>query len=127
MPGMVSSGNITPASTTMILLPYSSTVMFLPISPTPPSGMMRSFGLATLPPSRYASLMSLRSAARHVGGGQDGQPATDNSEQTELFRRLILSVCRLVCGGGCAGKRSLDELGQLVHVVDQRLPQLVLM
>ena len=42
MPNISSSGNIRPQSMTTISSPYSKTYMFLPISPTPPSGMMRS-------------------------------------------------------------------------------------
>src|ERR1700687_419268 len=41
MPSISSSGNMRPASTTMMSLPCSIASMFLPISPTPPSGMMR--------------------------------------------------------------------------------------
>ena len=36
MPNISVDGNITPQSTTMISLPYSNTVIFLPISPIPP-------------------------------------------------------------------------------------------
>ena len=42
MPNISSSGNMRPQSMTTISSPYSKTYMFLPISPTPPSGMMRS-------------------------------------------------------------------------------------
>ena len=42
MPNISSSGNINPQSMTTMSSPYSKTYMFLPISPTPPSGMMRS-------------------------------------------------------------------------------------
>ena len=41
MPYISSSGNIRPQSTMMISSANSKTVMFLPISPMPPSGMMR--------------------------------------------------------------------------------------
>jgi hypothetical protein len=44
MPNISSSGNMSPQSMTTISSPYSNTYMFLPISPTPPSGMMRSGG-----------------------------------------------------------------------------------
>src|SRR6266513_4258871 len=48
MPSIPSSGNMRPASTTTMSSPSSIASMFLPISPTPPSGMIRSaaFGLA---------------------------------------------------------------------------------
>ena len=42
IPNISSSGNIRPQSMTTMSSPYSKTYMFLPISPTPPSGMMRS-------------------------------------------------------------------------------------
>src|SRR6185503_12342649 len=42
MPSIPSSGNIRPASTTTMSSPTSIAIMFLPISPTPPSGMIRS-------------------------------------------------------------------------------------
>src|SRR6476620_5361663 len=42
MPNISSSGNISPQSITTISSRYSNTYMFLPISPTPPSGMIRS-------------------------------------------------------------------------------------
>src|SRR5687767_1071985 len=41
MPSISSSGNMRPASTTTISSPCSMASMFLPISPTPPSGMTR--------------------------------------------------------------------------------------
>src|SRR4051812_9701036 len=42
MPSIPSSGNIRPASTTTRSSPSSIAIMFLPISPTPPSGTTRS-------------------------------------------------------------------------------------
>src|ERR1700687_4813547 len=42
MPSISSSGNIRPASTTIMSSPCSMAIMFLPISPTPPSGITRS-------------------------------------------------------------------------------------
>src|SRR6266542_1910862 len=41
MPSICSSGNMRPASTRTMSLSCSMTIMFLPISPTPPSGMTR--------------------------------------------------------------------------------------
>src|SRR5437899_1298614 len=46
IPSICSSGNMSPASTTRMSSPISSASMFLPISPTPPSGMIRSGDLA---------------------------------------------------------------------------------
>src|SRR2546427_10449115 len=42
MPSIPSSGNMRPASTTTMSSPTSLASMFLPISPTPPSGITRS-------------------------------------------------------------------------------------
>src|SRR5713101_3557203 len=42
MPSISSSGNFRPASTTRMSSPCSMASMFLPISPTPPSGITRS-------------------------------------------------------------------------------------
>src|SRR4051794_1400640 len=41
MPSWSGVGNISPLSTTTIAPPYSTTIMFLPISPRPPSGRTR--------------------------------------------------------------------------------------
>src|SRR4051794_14634736 len=41
IPNISSSGNIRPQSMTTMSSPYSKTNMFLPISPTPPRGMIR--------------------------------------------------------------------------------------
>src|SRR2546423_11114964 len=41
IPSWSGVGNISPVSTTTIAPPYSTTVMFLPISPRPPSGRTR--------------------------------------------------------------------------------------
>src|SRR5438874_1849489 len=45
MPSICSSGNMSPASTRTMSLSCSMTIMFLPISPTPPSGMTRTVPL----------------------------------------------------------------------------------
>src|SRR6266508_1217354 len=47
MPSISSSGNMRPASTTTMSSPCSMASMFLPISPTPPSGITRSGALLT--------------------------------------------------------------------------------
>src|SRR6185295_7824594 len=52
MPYIPSSGNMRPASTTTMSSPSSTAIMFLPISPTPPSGMIRS-GAFDLAKERY--------------------------------------------------------------------------
>src|SRR6266568_7395287 len=52
MPSIPSSGNIRPASTTTMSSPTSIASMFLPISPTPPSGITRR-GAFDLAKERY--------------------------------------------------------------------------
>src|SRR5437867_68269 len=52
MPSMPSSGNMRPASTTMMSSPTSTASMFFPISPTPPSGITRN-GAFALAKERY--------------------------------------------------------------------------
>src|ERR671937_2464535 len=46
MPSISSSGNMSPASMMTMSSPHSRASMFLPISPTPPSGMIRRGALA---------------------------------------------------------------------------------
>src|SRR6266704_6079836 len=52
IPSIPSSGNMRPASTTTMSSPTSIASMFLPISPTPPSGTIRS-GAFDLAKERY--------------------------------------------------------------------------
>src|SRR5262245_58689489 len=66
IPNISSSGNISPQSMTTMSSPYSKTVMFLPISPTPPRGMIRRIGCG---PGIRAGVSFLRSEDRQVGGG----------------------------------------------------------
>src|SRR6185503_2622381 len=66
IPNISSSGNIRPQSMTTMSSPYSNTYMFLPISPTPPSGMMRRIGLGVVG-IRGGGLVSW------VEGSEDGQ------------------------------------------------------
>ena len=47
-PNISSSGNIKPASITMMSSSYSITIMFLPISPNPPIGIIFSFDFAII-------------------------------------------------------------------------------
>src|SRR5918911_280649 len=66
MPSWSGAGNINPVSTTTIRPPYSTTIMFLPISPSPPSG--RTLSAPSLKPSstgRGAPRRRARPPARH--------------------------------------------------------------
>src|SRR5439155_13872052 len=91
MPNISSSGNISPQSITTISSPYSKTYMFLPISPTPPSGMMRS-GVSLLAMSSF-----------------------DRSEERELVPGIGDRLAG-ACDGlpGLGGERDVDGLIELV-------------
>src|SRR3954447_9204997 len=65
IPNISSSGNISPQSMTTMSSPYSTTYMFLPISPTPPSGMIRS-GLS---PPDWGGMNSVIKAPSEEGRG----------------------------------------------------------
>src|SRR4051795_2277094 len=56
MPSISLVGNIRPVSTTTISPSYSTTVMFLPISPRPPSGRMRTAVTRRSPADSYWAL-----------------------------------------------------------------------
>src|SRR5918997_1238053 len=102
MPSWSGVGNIRPVSTTTILPSYSTTVMFLPISPRPPSGITRSF-LLMCGSDPLEQALGLQGAADHVDLGRIGlhhrQPrgadVTAHQPQGGLHRR----------GGGSDGKR----------------------
>src|SRR3954447_12820944 len=75
MPNISSSGNIRPQSMTMMSSPYSNTYMFLPISPTPPSGMMRSWSAApgdiVIGGSEQRQLVGVGGGSGVEGGGRE--------------------------------------------------------
>src|SRR6187401_2594006 len=79
MPNISSSGNISPQSITTMSSPYSNRYMFLPISPTPPRGMIRSgrFG------SGIVRCLVGRSEERQLAG-RVGQVAGDGGVQRSL-------------------------------------------
>src|SRR4029079_5442213 len=71
IPNISSSGNIRPQSMTTMSSPYSNTYMFLPISPTPPSGMIRRVGLGGGMKLGFSVLRcGVWSGYGEVGGGQ---------------------------------------------------------
>src|SRR5579875_3576452 len=100
IPGILASGNMTPASTTIMSLPYSSTVMFLPISPTPPSGIIRNWGLGTVSSFRVL-------------------------EETELLGRLVI-VTRLDRLASVAPFRTVQIGGQTFHIGKEGIAQRLL-
>src|SRR5690242_14328374 len=92
IPNISSSGNIRPQSITTMSSPYSNTYMFLPISPTPPSGMIRRTGWGV--GIRFGELAfsagdgsedgEVGAARRFARGGADQAPAECVS--TRAFR-----------------------------------------
>src|SRR5664280_85795 len=82
MPNISSSGNIRPQSMTTMSSPYSNTYMFLPISPTPPRGMMRS-GVSL--ETGFWLVMASREQGELVGLGQMGRRV---DERRAAFGRL---------------------------------------
>src|SRR6266511_482547 len=68
IPSISSSGNMSPLSTMRMSSPSSSASMFLPISPTPPSGMTRTGALAT---EERHLVRRLGWLGRHGGSGRE--------------------------------------------------------
>ena len=83
MPNISSSGNISPQSMTTISSPYSNTYMFLPISPTPPSGMIRS-GSSLAVGTRSVAIVRRASAA---GRRRRSVPAASSARRWRARRR----------------------------------------
>src|SRR5919106_4753482 len=71
IPSISGSGKASPQSTTRILPAASISVMFLPTSPTPPSGMMRRVSVMSLLEEGHLLGLVLAGHQRrlHVGGG----------------------------------------------------------
>src|SRR5438309_12112616 len=76
MPNIPSSGNMRPASTTTMSSPISIASIFLPISPTPPSGITRS-GAFDLARERY---LLHRFFLRLLGGRSGREEEREGSE-----------------------------------------------
>src|ERR1700730_14713272 len=89
MPTISAVGKRRPTSTTRMRSSYSRTVMFLPISPSPPSGRTRSLPPATLCPGRREQAVALEHLVHLEGlvfGGLDerqAQPADPMAEHVE--------------------------------------------
>src|SRR4051794_24318054 len=116
IPNISSSGNIRPQSITTMSSPYSKTYMFLPISPTPPSGMIRRTGWGLgIRGGGLASCEWCGSEHRQVGGrGLRRRVAAGDDRLERLARGLgwigegrplvgvagkAVGACRLVRGG----------------------------
>src|SRR5881394_4224429 len=91
MPSISGVGNISPVSTTTILPSYSTTVMFLPISPRPPSGRTRSFAAIGLGDHRYADgiqRLANRRALRLIDWDHRQAQGSGRDQAGDLERRL---------------------------------------
>src|SRR5579875_3021578 len=88
IPSMSAVGNRSPVSTTTIRSSYSTTVMFLPISPSPPRGRTRKFPLTSTPPQpEFAAGQTpqrRRSLRRSRGGGQHAVALEHGAHDREL-------------------------------------------
>src|ERR1043165_422187 len=85
IPNISSSGNIRPQSITTMSSPYSNTYMFLPISPTPPSGMIRRTGwVVDMCGGGLASCSAWWSEDREVGCGRIAGDRGDGDDLVDL-------------------------------------------
>src|ERR671934_2326311 len=119
IPSISSSGNISPASTTMRSSPSSSASMFLPISPTPPSGMTRS-GALGLAKERDLLRRDLFRLARRGRGGEEQREGCEIGVQRGTQRRLVER------GGGVVHGEHHEPVGGLTRLAGgsgDRLPR----
>src|SRR5712692_2164497 len=90
MPSISSSGNMRPASTTTMSSPCSTASMFFPISPTPPSGMMRSAALVAKERHLIGGLLLHRLLRPRVGREHErerGEVTLERGAQRRLVER----------------------------------------
>ena len=99
-PSSSGSGNITPASTRMAVSPQAITIMFMPNSPTPPSGTSSSGG-ASMPRNQQDSFVSSRPSVTtdNACGSQPRKPAS-NAANTDTSRRRHPGGWRRRASGG---------------------------
>src|SRR5215218_1356967 len=121
IPNISSSGNISPQSMTTMSSPYSNTYMFLPISPTPPRGMIRRewLGVAIRGecfPSRWSEDGHL---GRRIG---DAGPAAEIGGEHRCRERFARG---LAVGGpgpdGAASGAGIEESARRTRDVVERL------
>src|SRR5438067_621221 len=120
---MSSDGNISPQSTAMMSSPYSNSIMFLPISPSPPSGITRSFS-AAMDLLQEPHLLRLR--FRRLFSTADlclcERCFLITRRRPEMRWDARARFLRCV-----AAQRLLEELGQFLEVRLDHLPQRLLM
>src|SRR6267143_3006492 len=114
MPSIPSSGNMRPASTTTMSSPSSTASMFLPISPTPPSGITRS-AVFDLAKERYLLhrffLRLFRGRSGREEERQRGEVGVERGAQGGLVQRR---------GGVIDGKDQEAVGGRARFAVDAR-------
>src|SRR5438132_1066513 len=105
MPSICSSGNMRPASITTMSSPCSIAIMFFPISPTPPSGMIRT-GLAK---ERHL-LRGLR--LRRLGGRRGGtrRGLEELREGLEVLLQIRSQRGLVERGGGVEHREDRDAV-----------------
>src|SRR6266542_6784497 len=118
MPSISSSGNMSPASTRSMSSPCSMASMFLPISPTPPSGMTRTLGVSAKEGHllRWLGLLGLCRRGRPRGGLQEAREGLEVGLEGLTERRLVQ------CGGGMEDREDDQAVlapGLPVHAADR--------
>src|SRR5438477_13126455 len=109
MPSIPSSGNMRPASTTTMSSPSSIASMFLPISPTPPSGMTRS-AVFDLAKERY---LLDRSFLRLFCGRSRGE---EQRERREVGVKRVAQSWLVQRGGRMVDGKDQESLGGLARL-----------
>ena len=111
MPSISAVGNISPVSTITIRPSCSTTVMFLPISPSPPRGRIRSAGAQARPRSRQQAVRLERRADGRRAARRRPRPSAAASAPRGSARAsrapaltgigFVVTVDRLVDRAGC--------------------------
>ena len=86
------SGNIRPASMTMMSSPKRRAIMFMPNSPSPPSGMAHNEGCQSKRCSSVSFSLKLQVSSYHSGSGRSRCWANPDSPQRRRERREKLEA-----------------------------------
>ena len=92
MPSISAVGNISPVSTTTMRPSYSTTVMFLPISPSPPEG--KDSQGAAQPAAARSGPLERRADRRPLPlvGGDHRQPQASDSITPSISRAALTGI-----------------------------------
>src|SRR5450756_2762059 len=107
MPSISSRGNSTPQSSTTILPRYSTAVMFLPISPRPPRGMILRESFMR----RQSYSLATRKGEPARRGGRSGSCPAQHAQPPQLVGD----------GGGFLGGSGHQREAQTAHLVPQQV------